>query len=645
MKRVEKRTLLSILPTLLVVIIVVSMTMLTYFNLVRNEQNRCWEQLQVSAYYVNEELHLAMDSNIRMLRLTASALMQYHEEGLSPEKCFSNLNVYREETGFTRIDLLNPDDTLQLRTGETFANPGIPFSEIAAVGECVSSRMNDPATGNAVVNYYVPVEQNGEVAAVLVGVLDCDSLSDMFQIKAYDGQVSLCIVDRSDGTLILDGWNSRTQNLFEAEERTLAKRYEGLDLISEIQNGREGTVAYRINGSNKYSYMVYTPFDLCSWELLCFVREDVAFASLKEVKQIVMYFGIVEGILLLLYFCWNMYNLNRLSKSKRSSEQQLLISNTLIQCIKSLSSYTDINIAINSLLQTLNTYFDGDRTYLFELNYEKQTISNTYEYTAEGISKEIDHLQDVPLSVIATWIRKFEEEGSFYISHIDKDVHKDSDTYKILEAQGIESLVAVPLVENDVIIGFLGVDNPKQNYRDLSLLSSTTFFILDSLERRKYQQSLERLSFEDTLTELYNRNKFNQILEQHQKNSYHSLGVAYFDLNGLKAMNDQLGHTAGDNFIRNTASIIKKEFGNNAYRIGGDEFTVIVPDISKTDFNEAISRISSMFKENHVSVSIGTSWAAEENEVSKQLHEADIRMYADKEHYYSGQTHDRRTTV
>ena len=74
--------------------------------------------------------------------------------------------------------------------------------------------------------------------------------------------------------------------------------------------------------------------------------------------------------------------------------------------------------------------------------------------------------------------------------------------------QQIESLIAVPLIENEVIIGFLGIDNPKFNYDDLSLLSSATFFILDSIERRESHSKLEKISFEDGLTGVYNRNKF-----------------------------------------------------------------------------------------------------------------------------------------
>jgi len=179
----------------------------------------------------------------------------------------------------------------------------------------------------------------------------------------------------------------------------------------------------------------------------------------------------------LLVFIITAINLIATRSRENKTKKQLSVADTLINCITLLTEEKDINKAVDSLLKILNDYFDGDRAYLFEFDYENQVTNNTYEYAAEGITKQIDILQNVPLEVIDTWIKKFEETGTFYISSLDKDVDKESDTYKILEMQGITSLIAVPLVKDDNIIGFLGIDNPKINYEDLTLLTSATFFI------------------------------------------------------------------------------------------------------------------------------------------------------------------------
>ncbi len=335
-----------------------------------------------------------------------------------------------------------------------------------------------------------------------------------------------------------------------------------------------------------------------------------------------------------LVFIITAINLMATRNRENKTKKQLSVADTLINCITLLAEEKDINKAIDSLLKILNDYFDGDRAYLFEFDYKKQTTSNSYEYAAEGVTKQIDILQDVPLEVIDTWIKKFEETGTFYISSLDKDVEKDSDTYRILEMQEIQSLIAVPLIKDDVIIGFLGIDNPKTNYDDLSLLSSASFFILDSIDRRENHTMLQRLSFEDSLTSVYNRNKFNRDIEEYNKKAIYDIGVAFFDINGLKEINDNQGHEAGDKLIQSAAKGINSVFLGDTYRIGGDEFVVITCHVKKDVFEKNIEETIRKLQANGISVSFGTSWEQNSDNIEKQLTTADHLMYENKLLYY-----------
>lgn len=336
----------------------------------------------------------------------------------------------------------------------------------------------------------------------------------------------------------------------------------------------------------------------------------------------------------LLVFFVTAINIKEARKREKQIKKQLSVSDTLISCITLLAEEQDINKAIDNLLKILNDYFDGDRAYLFEFDYENQVTNNTYEYAAEGITKEIDILQNIPLDVIDSWIKKFKETGTFYISSLDKDVDNESDAYKILEMQGIDSLIAVPLVENGVIIGFMGIDNPKANYKDLSLMSSASFFMLDSIERRESHSKLQRLSFEDTLTAVHNRNKFNYDIEEYTTKPVDDIGVAYFDINGLKEVNDTEGHEAGDKLVKSAASGINSVFIGDTYRIGGDEFVVITCHVKKDVFEQNVEETIKKLNENGISVSFGTSWEQNSGNIEKQLSTADHLMYENKLLHY-----------
>ncbi|MBQ9140238.1 MAG: sensor domain-containing diguanylate cyclase [Lachnospiraceae bacterium] len=321
-------------------------------------------------------------------------------------------------------------------------------------------------------------------------------------------------------------------------------------------------------------------------------------------------------------------------------ERELEKERTLIKCVRSLESSLKTKEAVDSLLEIVTEYFNGDRAYLFEIDYEKQVTNNTYEWAAEGISKEIHILQDIPLCVIDSWMHTFKERGSFYISDLDENVDRVSDAYSILEAQGIRSLIAVPLVRNELIVGFFGVDNPRKNYQDFSLLASITYFIQNALDKRKNKELLEMLSYEDGLTGLYNRNKFNHVLIEMTENAPDSLAVVYLDLNGLKVVNDTYGHEQGDILIQTAARNIQHIFGRETYRIGGDEFVAFLTDITEDELQVMIKLMNEAMERDKVNISIGYCFRDAEVNVEEQTTIADKAMYAEKERYRKARISD-----
>lgn len=100
-----------------------------------------------------------------------------------------------------------------------------------------------------------------------------------------------------------------------------------------------------------------------------------------------------------------------------------------------------------------------------------------------------------------------------------------------------------------------------------------------------------QLATVDAMTELYNRMAFMQDVETLNKEKSYS--IISFDLNDLKKVNDMQGHLAGDQYIRDAAAILKKVFGKQGrcYRIGGDEFCVILKNGTEGEKNQLIQRL------------------------------------------------------
>lgn len=299
-------------------------------------------------------------------------------------------------------------------------------------------------------------------------------------------------------------------------------------------------------------------------------------------------------------------------------------------------------VAIYNLLGIICNYFQADRSYIFDIDYEKQIVINTYEYAAEGVSCQIDNLQEVPLSVIEVWMDRFKKGEVYYIA--DTKQEKGYPSYEMLVEQKVQRLLTVPLKKNEKIIGFVGVDNPRTHFDDATLLLSLQYFIVNSQSSQKQQERLQFLSFRDMLTGLYNRNKYMKVLESCEYFPVRDTGVAYIDLNGLKQVNDSLGHEAGDRLICSAAQCILKTFPENAYRIGGDEFVIIVAKTAEADFMERIKQVQEDLEEAEVSCSIGLEWK-NESMIEAMLKAAEKRMYIEKNAYYQVKGRDRRGLV
>lgn len=321
-------------------------------------------------------------------------------------------------------------------------------------------------------------------------------------------------------------------------------------------------------------------------------------------------------------------------RTKEQIRQRLEIATMLNSCVGKLNSDTDIDVGINNLLATVNGYFQADRTYVFEIDPDRDVLINTFEsICGQEVSAQMDNLQEVPVSVIKVWMQNFRQGRSYYMSDLEQE--RGQPSYEMLKAQQVWRLLAVPLMKGGAVVGFLGVDNPRAHYDDATLLASIQFFVTNSLDRKKQQAYLEKLSYRDMLTGLYNRNRYIERLEAYKQVQDQQIGAIYIDLNGLKKVNDEQGHRAGDELIVRAAGTIAGIFAEDAYRVGGDEFVVILLDVSREEFARKTEQLRRQMQENSVDASIGGVWQASTENLENLLRRADENMYREKKRYYS----------
>ena len=369
--------------------------------------------------------------------------------------------------------------------------------------------------------------------------------------------------------------------------------------------------------------------------LSCIVLPAVA-AAVQVFRYGMSLIDFSVGISMIIMFIVTMTELNQemyqLISREGKIKERLEIATILNKCIAELISGEDEDAAISNLLRIISGYFDGDRSYIVQIDEKRNVCTNTYEYAMNGVTAEKDNLQEVPMEMLDIWMDSFRKNGLYYIPDIEEE--QGQPYYETLKMQDITRLLAVPLNSDGKIIGFLGVDNPRLHYEDHTLLSSIQYFLADSLKAKERKACLQYMSYRDMLTTLYNRNRYIQVLEGMQAKTVIKTGVAYIDINGLKRVNDLYGHEAGDRLIINTARSMLAILPENAYRVGGDEFVLICFDMDEKIFRSKVRDICDSIAAKRISVSVGVVWEESSSELETMLRRADDLMYAEKKKYY-----------
>ena len=156
----------------------------------------------------------------------------------------------------------------------------------------------------------------------------------------------------------------------------------------------------------------------------------------------------------------------------------------------------------------------------------------------------------------------------------------------------------------------------------------------DISQRVEIENALRRLSFTDSLTGLFNRNRFIVDVARQERGRVRCLGLACFDLNGLKEWNDRYGHIAGDRLLCRTAQCLAAVFPRNAYRMGGDEFIIMVRNVDQARFRSMVASVRAGLEREGISAAVGVSWRETGCDAWAQCDEADRLMYQEKQGFY-----------
>lgn len=353
-------------------------------------------------------------------------------------------------------------------------------------------------------------------------------------------------------------------------------------------------------------------------------------------------------------YCFYYYDITPyVDREQQASLAADTASNTLEICIKLRGAERENKVeAFNEVIEDLRKQACAEYGCILLADDEKQE----YAVFCESISP------DGKIS-----LRNFNDTESFHavVDTIDTTINgsscmiiKDENDMKWLETinpglhslfveMGAGSVIIFPLNHNGRVMGYLWSMNFKTDdvVKIKETLELSTLFIASEIANYQLMNKLEILSSIDVMTGCNNRNAMNNMVNEivaGKMRMTEPSAVVFADLNGLKHVNDESGHGAGDLLLRKAAVILQEAFPEGkVFRAGGDEFVVIAMGMDEETLETRRKKILERATAENLFFAIGTHVMHGNEDIRVAMRLADQGMYADKKEYYSNHP-DRR---
>lgn len=325
--------------------------------------------------------------------------------------------------------------------------------------------------------------------------------------------------------------------------------------------------------------------------------------------------------------------------AKRSSE----VSNAVLDISMKLHETRDFYQGMAAAAKEIREFCGAEKCSLYIVDKSNQKCrfineDGNKEELLEGLAVQMGR---TPFEVALKWEEDLQQSDCLILDDLSIIKERDAEWYDSLIRHNIRNIVLFAVRFNQMLVGFIWAANydTEKMMMIKETLEKASFIIAAVIANHQLVSQLEEKSAIDGLTQVYNRNSMNERVDGYMSGKTklpETMGIVFTDLNGLKTVNDEKGHDAGDKLLSRAAALLKIAFGDEEiYRSGGDEFVIFCPDMPKEQVEAQISQLRALTDStNDVRFAIGTVFCSGEYDLFRAMQAADEDMYRDKEEYY-----------
>jgi len=558
------------------------------------------------------------------------------------------------------------------------------FQKVMSSGNTVvSDPLISRGSGNQVIVVAAPIMKGGQVVGLLGGTV---SLTELDQIVNSESvrKIGYAFVVQEDGLVISHPEEGTIMTYNVLTDYDTEQSYKAA--VYDMVQGNTGFTSY--SNQSEELYLAYAPVPGVKWALgvtvpVTYVANQLRFLPIYFIV-ITIIFGIILAFILSRWLVEPLTDLEKfaaeLNNNLHKEVNNYQLNSPVIE-VKSLA--TNFRKMVTALQETFEE-LESSKTNLKDQIVQKTMIQADLERSYEELGASEEELrtnyeklqsQEEALRESERRFRSLLEEVKLITGIIDKDGRLifindfalKLTGYKEDEVIGQDYFnIFMPenIKESGVDWFRRSLNNKKiinHDYDPILTKNGQILFVNwnhtllfdaegkvsgvasigeDITERKQFEERLQHMSFHDSLTGLYNRTYFEEKMRHLEEGTYAPVGMIVCDVDGLKLVNDTLGHSTGDKLLWLTAGIIKKCFRDQdmVCRIGGDEFAIILPnsDLSLVEhacqrIRKAVEKYNLENEEFPLSLSVGFAVSGTiKEDVRYVFKEADNNMYQEK---------------
>lgn len=584
--------------------------------LYRTEEKQCVKGIRQQASRIATNLKEQLERDNAYLNSLAALIADCEPEDVKP----AVLVCQSHDIGIlNRLQLLFPDGTLITENGSFNVSDKISFDEEKLKKSHITGLTDDLIIpSEKVIRNACPIMNNGEVTAILYGIIDPDDLSRYMSGLKSTYSTDVYLIDAESGDCIVDTLHNSLSNVSNYTDISIKPGFSWEDFVRDFKNG-SGYTAFHNPIKDEYFYMAFENAGINEWRVCVTIPQSIAFSRAFQLRTRMISIIMATAVIMAIYLISFTYEERKTSKRRMYASE---IRKRLLQITN------DDNLIHDALMCMVD--FSGARRAFF-------LDSESGIYCLSASRPDSPEITPVSRSSFRAIIFKIAAKSNMEI--IEMKANKqlaaiDSEIYEFMNTYTIKKISFVSVRDKNGHFTVLGVMNPK-NKDSGKLLEDVSPCFAIAIKNKKHLIETTNEVITDPLTGLFNRAGFRHDLNNLEEKLPENFGCVYVDVNELHSYNNTYGHKAGDEMLKRIAQVLKKKFEEfPVYRIGGDEFMIFTTGISENEIQARMSEVQNTIKADGYHISPGAVFSPEGGDINELIKIAERRMMNKKAEYY-----------